>query len=78
LSPASLRGGIADAAFGPDIASMTARDEPQSQRAAELLIHHCSALKETEPRPSAYVRLERLLGGSLTRLLVGALAHRLR
>jgi hypothetical protein len=57
---------------------MTVRDEPESQRAAELLIQHCSTLEETDPRPSAYARLERLLGGYLTRLLVGALAQKPR
>lgn len=57
---------------------MTVGNEPQSQRAAELLMQHCSSLEETEPRPSAYARLERLLGGYLTRLLVGALAQRRR
>ncbi len=42
-------------------------------------MQHCSALEEeTEPRSSAYVRLERLLGGYLTRLLVGALTQRIR
>jgi hypothetical protein len=53
-------------------------NEPQSEKAAELLMQHCSAMEETEPRTPAYARLERLLGGYLTRLLVGALAQRTR
>lgn len=57
---------------------MAVGNEPQSQKAAELLMQHCSTLEEAEPRPPAYARLERLLGGYLTRLLVGALAQRLR
>jgi hypothetical protein len=41
-------------------------------------MQHCTSMDETEARPPAYARLERLLGGYLTRLLVGALAQRLR
>ena len=44
-------------------------------RAETLLMQHCQALDE--PRAPAYTRLEQVLGGRLTRLLVSALATRL-
>ena len=49
--------------------------EPQSPgRGAELLMEHCAAL-DAEPRsPTAGERLERIVGGYLARLLVGALS----
>ena len=43
-------------------------------RAENRLIQHCQALDERAP---AYSRLEQVLGGRLTRLLVSALATRL-
>jgi hypothetical protein len=46
-----------------------------SESSAErLLVQHCHALDERQP---AYARLEQVLGGHLTRLLVSALATRL-
>ena len=45
--------------------------EPSSRRGAGLLLAHCAAV--ADDRPSAYQRLERELGGELTRLLVSAL-----
>lgn len=48
--------------------------EPQIPgRGAELLLEHCAALDAEPPRPTAHERLERLVGGYLARLLVGAL-----
>ena len=46
--------------------------QPQPMRGAALLLVHCSAV--SDERESAYMRLERKLGGELTRLLVFALA----
>jgi hypothetical protein len=49
--------------------------EPQpSGRGASLLIEHVASF-DPERRPSARERLERLVGGPLARLLVGALAR---
>jgi len=45
--------------------------KPQPQRGASLLLVHCAAV--CDERPSAYSRLESLLGGDLARLLVFAL-----
>ena len=45
----------------------------QGTRGSSLLIEHVEAL-EAEARPSANERLERVLGGYLTRLLLSALA----
>jgi hypothetical protein len=46
--------------------------QPQPMRGAALLLVHCSPV--SEERESAYTRLERTLGGELTRLLVFALS----
>jgi hypothetical protein len=47
--------------------------EPQGARGASLLMEHVEAF-EGGIRPSANERLERILGGYLTQLLVGALS----
>ena len=50
-------------------------------RGSELLLEHCSALERLEEsRPSPVMRLERVVGARLARLLVSALAgdHRMR
>jgi hypothetical protein len=44
---------------------------PQPMRGAALLLAHCSAV--ADERESAYLRLERKLGGELARLLLFAL-----
>ena len=59
-------------AHGGDGKSMNGAAEPQGTRGASLLMEHVEAL-ESPSRPSAHERLERILGGYLTRLLVGAL-----
>jgi hypothetical protein len=46
--------------------------QPQPMRGAALLLVHCSPVPEE--RESAHTRLERKLGGDLTRLLVFALS----
>jgi hypothetical protein len=45
------------------------------ERGSDLLLRHCDALTDAE-RPSAYARLEELVGKDLARMLVGALAPR--
>jgi hypothetical protein len=54
--------------------------EPQIRgRGAELLLDHCEALDTEHRRPTARERLERIVGDSLARLLIGALSsHRPR
>ena len=50
---------------------------PQGERGYELLLEHCTALTYAAvPRPPAFHRLERELGGELARRLVVALATR--
>jgi hypothetical protein len=49
-------------------------DARTRRRGAELLIEHCYAIAATEAQPTAFERLERVVGGHLARLLVGALA----
>ena len=49
-----------------------AAEPQQGTRGASLLIEHVEALETA--RPSAHERLERVLGGYLTRLLVSALS----
>jgi hypothetical protein len=50
---------------------------PQGERGYELLLEHCTALVyAVAPRPPAFLRLERELGGELARMLVVALATR--
>ena len=55
---------------------MNAADSHHPARGSDLLIEHCAALDEEHPAPIARDRLERILGGYLTRLLVGALSGR--
>ena len=50
-----------------------AAEPQQGTRGSSLLIEHVEALEATAG-PSAHERLERVLGGYLTRLLVSALA----
>jgi hypothetical protein len=45
---------------------------PQTTRGAGLLLAHCHSV--LDERPSAYERLQDLIGGDLARLLVFALA----
>jgi len=64
------------AARGADTRGVIA-GEPQTRgRGAELLLDHCQALDDEQRRPTARERLERLVGDSLARMLVGALATR--
>jgi hypothetical protein len=50
---------------------------PQGERGDELLLEHCAMLTQPgDPRPPAFLRLERAVGGELARLLVVALAAR--
>jgi hypothetical protein len=42
-------------------------------RGPELLLRHCTALTASVERPSAYRRLEQLVGDDLARMLVAAL-----
>ena len=53
---------------------LPAADAHPTARGAMLLLEHCAALDVDERRPSARSRLERVLGGKLAGLLVGALA----
>jgi len=45
--------------------------KPQPQRGAGLLLVNCAAV--CDERPTAYSRLEQVLGGDLARMLVVAL-----
>ena len=45
--------------------------KPQPHRGASLLLVHCATVQDE--RPSAYTRLESVVGNDLARLLVGAL-----
>jgi hypothetical protein len=45
------------------------------ERGSDLLLRHCNALTSVE-RPSAYGRLEELVGCDLARMLVAALSRR--
>ena len=54
---------------------MNAAETPVPATRADLLLEHVAAL-ERPSRPSANERLERIVGGQLARLLVGALAAR--
>jgi hypothetical protein len=48
-------------------------------RGSDLLLRHCNALTcDGVERPSAYRRLEQLVGDELARMLVGALGGRRR
>ena len=55
---------------------MTAAAPQIRGRGAELLLDHCEALDTEHRRPTARERLERFVGDSLARLLIGALATR--
>ena len=49
--------------------------EPHTPKGSLLLMEHCAALDEEHCRPTARERLERIVGGPLARLLVGALGR---
>jgi hypothetical protein len=55
---------------------MNAAEPHMPSRGAELLLEHVAALEPAEypQRPAARERLERIVGGHLARLLVGALS----
>jgi hypothetical protein len=55
---------------------MNAADTHVPSRGADLLLEHVSALEPADQpqRPRAQERLERLVGGQLARMLVGALS----
>jgi hypothetical protein len=55
------------------IEEMDAAEPNSAPRGSELLLEHCIALDAGDPRPTAHERLERLVGGTLARFLVGAL-----
>jgi hypothetical protein len=59
---------------GADIRTVTAAEPQIRGRGAELLLDHCEALDTEHRRPTARERLERLVGDSLARLLIGALS----
>ena len=61
-------------AGGDTCGDMNAAPEPHN-RATALLLEHCAALEAEPTRPTASERLERVLGGYLTALLVGALTR---
>jgi hypothetical protein len=52
---------------------MSAAEPHNAARGSELLMEHCAALDTEKPHPTAHERLERIVGGYLARLLVGAL-----
>ena len=62
--------------WGADTTGMTAAAPQIRGRGAELLLDHCEALDTEHRRPTARERLERIVGDSLARLLIGALATR--
>ena len=59
-----------------DTNGMTAAEPQIRGRGAELLLDHCEALETEHRRPTARERLERIVGDSLARLLIGALSSR--
>jgi hypothetical protein len=61
---------------GVDTNGVTAAEPQIRGRGAELLLDHCEALDTEHRRPTARERLERLVGDSLARLLIGALSTR--
>ena len=61
-----------------DTTGMTAAEPQIRGRGAELLLDHCEALDTEHCRPTARERLERIVGDSLARLLIGALSNRPR
>jgi hypothetical protein len=61
---------------GADTNGVTAAEPQTRGRGAELLLDHCEALDTERRRPTARERLERIVGDSLARLLIGALSTR--
>lgn len=61
---------------GVDTNGVTAAEPQVRGRGAELLLDHCEALDTEHRRPTARERLERIVGDSLARLLIGALSTR--
>ena len=61
---------------GADTTGMTVAEPQIRGRGAELLLDHCEALDTEHRRPTARERLERIVGDSLARLLIGALSSR--
>jgi hypothetical protein len=61
---------------GVDTSGVTAAEPQIRGRGAELLLDHCEALDTEHRRPTARERLERIVGDSLARLLIGALSSR--
>jgi hypothetical protein len=61
---------------GVDTTGVTAAEPQNRGRGAELLLDHCEALDTEHRHPTARERLERLVGDSLARLLIGALSSR--
>ncbi len=61
---------------GADTTGMTVGEPQIRGRGAELLLDHCEALDTEHRRPTARERLERIVGDSLARLLIGALSAR--
>jgi hypothetical protein len=61
---------------GADTRIVTAAEPQIRGRGAELLLDHCEALDTEHRRPTARERLERVVGDSLARLLIGALSNR--
>jgi hypothetical protein len=52
---------------------MEAAEPHDLGRGSSLLMEHCAALDTEHCRPTARERLERIVGGPLARMLVGAL-----
>lgn len=67
---------MGDPQRGADTTGVTAAEPQIRGRGAELLLDHCEALEPEHGRPTARERLERLVGDSLARLLIGALTTR--
>jgi hypothetical protein len=67
---------MSPAAHAADSTDVTVAEPQTRGRGAELLLDHCEALDTEHRHPSAQERLERRLGASLARLLVGALSSR--
>ena len=61
---------------GADTNGVTAAEPQIRGRGAELLLDHCKALDTEHLSPTARERLERLVGDSFARLLIGALSSR--
>lgn len=59
-----------------DTSGVTAAEPQIRGRGAELLLDHCEALETEHRHPTARERLERIVGDSLARLLIGALSSR--